>query len=209
MGFRIKSAAGKYPVLIPYIAVVVGLYLFSSAWLSLLLYHGLMLVYIIFDRMKNVPVKRRKINIRRTIFLSAICSFAGVLAYLLWGLVRKDNIELEIRLAGYGLSGVGKYIFILYFSTVHPFLEEVFWRIKLNDSTRVLSFNDLAFAGYHLLVVSLFIKIPFVIISFIGLIIISAVWRAVYRKYGDVITLFASHAAADMSIIVVALIFLK
>ena len=62
---------------------------------------------------------------------------------------------------------------------------------------------DVAFAGYHVLVLCIFIKLPWVLVSFGVLWFASWSWRQLVARYSGLGVAIASHAAADLSVIAV------
>jgi len=59
------------------------------------------------------------------------------------------------------------------------------------------------FAGYHILVLAWFIKLPWLIIAFIVLTAAAYIWRYTASKLEGLVVPLLSHIAADVSIIAV------
>lgn len=88
-------------------------------------------------------------------------------------------------LVGLGLEGWGWLAFVAYYSLVTPWLEELFWRGWYPTVVGQGIMADLLFAGYHLLVVALFIGWPWVVLCFAVLTATAFVWRLVARREGE------------------------
>jgi len=188
---------------VPYIAVLIGLYLFKNAWIAIGLYHlGIALFVIYADK-----------GIIRKVFAGwkPVPAFAGITAsvivfaiiYFLWEHVKLEGMSLGDKLAGLGLYGTSWIIFMVYFSTAQPLLEELFWRGYLERNHKFLSWAELAFAGYHILVLAIFIKPFWLIIAFIVLIAAAYLWRLVGCRFKGLAIPLLSHITADICIMAV------
>ena len=98
---------------------------------------------------------------------------------------------------------------MIYFSTVQPFLEELYWRGYLESGRKYFSWTDLAFAGYHILVLAWFIKLPWLVIAFIVLAGAAYVWRYMAARLEGLIVPLLSHIIADVSIIAVTCVLIR
>jgi membrane protease YdiL (CAAX protease family) len=92
---------------------------------------------------------------------------------------------------------------MIYFATVQPFLEELYWRGYLKYGCKYFSWTDFAFAGYHILVLAWFIKLSWLVIAFIILSVAAYTWRYIAYKFKGLMIPLLSHIVADISIIVV------
>ena len=89
--------------------------------------------------------------------------------------------------------------------TVHPVLEELFWRGGRAGARRpVPDWRDVAFAGYHVPVLWFFVGPGWVALSFVVLAAGSWLWRLADHRFGGLGVPLVSHAAADLSIMVAA-----
>jgi hypothetical protein len=166
------------------------------------LYHlGIGLIWVLAGQKISLKVLSFRENLFISIITALLCSFSGLLIYWLWPYMKLDALDLGAELTALGLSGVSWLIFILYYFSVNPWFEEFFWRSYLNSNTKKLTAPDIWFAGYHLLVLVKFIKLPWVILSFFVLIGTAWFWRYLTNKYQNLSIALASHLAADLSII--------
>ena len=138
---------------------------------------------------------------RATAIISLVGATGGLLLVLLWDTASLENIDLGQTLARFGLSGLSWWFFVVYYVTIHPVLEELYWRGYLFRELPHRTVQDAAFAGYHVLVLLIFLKLPWVLVSF-GLLWFSAwCWRRLTERYDGLGVVIASHAVADLSIL--------
>ena len=98
---------------------------------------------------------------------------------------------------------------MIYFSTVQPILEELYWRGFLGNSQKCFSWVDLAFAGYHILVLAWFIKTGWLVVAFIVLTVAGCVWRYTAARLGGLAVVLVSHIVADVSIVAVVYVLIR
>jgi membrane protease YdiL (CAAX protease family) len=132
-----------------------------------------------------------------------VCAAGSFLLAPLWGTMSREHVDLAEALTSLRLSGFSWWVFAAYYVTVHPVLEEVFWRGYLPGVRRSPVASDVAFAGYHVPVLCLFIKLPWVLVSFGALWFASWSWRQLTARYSGLGVAIASHAVADLSVIAV------
>jgi membrane protease YdiL (CAAX protease family) len=123
------------------------------------------------------------------------------LVFILWEYMQLENVRLDTALVGFGLHGTSWFFFMIYFSTIQPFLEELYWRGYMECNHKFFSWMDLAFAGYHILVLCLFIKWLWLIIAFIVLTAAAFGFRRIAYKLEGLAVPLLSHMVADISII--------
>lgn len=189
--------------LVPYVSVLIGLYVFKNAWIAIGLYHLGMIVFLLTDRQK-ISLKRicSGWNLTAAVFGIAMSVMIFPILYIFWRYMSLGNISLGLALGNLGLQGASWFLFMIYFSTVQPVLEELYWRGYLGCNDLLISWEDLAFAGYHILVLARFIKWPWLIIAFVILTMAASVWRHISSRCGGLIIPLLSHITADISIII-------
>lgn len=185
--------------LIPYAAVLTGLYLFQSAWIAVLLFHVLTLAVVVADG----PTRafRNLVNGWRNLPglpLTLFGALAGTAIYILQPFLGTQG--WANTLAQLGLSGTSLIVFLVYFSLVHAPIEELLWRANPPVDPRLIAPVDVIFAGYHALVLRLFLTWPWILLCLASLITASVLWRVCQRTYSGAAIPLASHAAADASI---------
>lgn len=212
----------KFSVLTPYLAVLIGLYVFENGWLAILLYHfGISLF--IFTAEHPTPIKSVFKGFNGAVAIGGVLFTTTVfpILFFLWRYMELPDQPLSSILAKYHITGASWVAFMIYFSTFQPLLEELFWRgcFQNNISSKSLageqsiiartkrsftstfSWLDVSFAGYHLLVLALFMKLTWLPLIFIMLVITSALWRKIAQIYKGLALTIISHIAADVSII--------
>jgi hypothetical protein len=189
---------------LPYLAVAVGLYGFSSAWTAILLYHGGILALL---SVRGGAARLREVgrgwNVRWAVACSAAGAAGGALLYVLWPPEAPAGAALAEILSRLGLRDTAWRLFAIYFVTVHPLLEEIHWRGTLSDPRLGVSARDLAFAGYHAPVLVLLITGPLLAAALVALAAAAWAWRALAARLGGLAVPFVSHAAADLAVVTV------
>jgi len=190
---------------VPYVAVAVGLYAARSAWAAILLYHAGIVAALSFSGW-GVPLRLAVSGWRpgTAAACAAVTSLAGTVLYLLWPYVDATPAGLGARLLDFGLGGSSWVLFAAYYSTVHPFLEELFWRGNPQSGGKAALWRDAAFAGYHVPVLWFFIDPAWIVAVFVLLTAASWMWRWMSRRFEGLGVPLVSHAAADISIVVAA-----
>ncbi len=188
--------------LIPYAAMLVGLYLLGSAWVSFLIYHGLVLLVIWRNRDLQRDLVRGwnlKVGLAAVVFGVA----GGVLVYMLAPYAGLDGDRINPAIARLGLVGTGWLLFVVYHALVNPWFEEILWRGRLGRDSRRPVRGDFLFAGYHVLVLMLFLEGVWVFVAFAVLAVAGWFWRQLRRRYEGLLLPVLSHMAADGSIMAV------
>ena len=194
-------------VLVPYVAVLVGLYVLKNAWIAIGLYHfGIVVFLIAGDRNSLLKKVCTGWNSMMAIVSVVMSTMIFPIIFFCWGRMQLENTPLNSALANLGLYGISWFFFMIYFSTVQPFLEELYWRGYLENNHKYFSWTDLAFAGYHILVLAWFIKLPWLVAAFIVLTVAAYIWRYLASKLEGLVVPLLSHIAADISIIAVTCI---
>jgi len=184
-------------MVLPYFAVLTGLYLFRSAWLAILFYHAGMALYLAcVHRNAGMPPIFKGWNSRAGVALSLLCASGGLLLYLIWPVAAIDRGALASTLEALGLHGTGWRLFVFYYLSLHPVIEEAFWRGAHLSGQKGIIPADAAFAGYHILVLICFIKTPWTVTVFLILVLTAWLWRRITLRYGGLAIPIISHAAA-------------
>ena len=129
--------------------------------------------------------------------------------FVSWEYMRLGKVNLDVTLTSFGLHGSSWLLFMIYFSTVQPFLEEIYWRGYLRTGPRYIAWTDLAFAGYHLLVLARFIKAPWLLAAFLVLTLVACLWRHIASRLDGLLVPLLSHAVADASIVAVTCVLIR
>jgi len=188
---------------IPYLAVLIGMYTsISNGWAAILLYHlGIITVLFLARYWKLGRLLKTTEEFLVLAGVVLVSALAGFFIYWLWAIIKLAELVLTDQLSVLGLVNAPWFLFIGYYFTVNPLLEEMFWRGYLGSPKLVLTWNDVWFAGYHVLVLVTFVSWSWAILSFTVLMISAWFWRQLTRRYQGLLLPIASHAAADASII--------
>jgi hypothetical protein len=194
-------------ILLPCIAVLVGLDYLRSAWAAILLYHAVIVIYLgLTRRDRPRPELSHGWNNAAGAAFTIMGACSGPLLLLLWPVISNVSGGLDNALDSFGLNGASRWLFSAYFVSLHPVLEELFWRDALVKGNGRLDIVDIAFAAYHVLVLVHFLKLPWVILVFVILIMVSWLWRRVADRYHGLAIPIISHIAVGLGIMAATLL---
>lgn len=186
--------------LIPYIAVAIGLYGLSSAWVAIVSYHIGMLVTVIVGKNAKHELMKRRTSVWW--YLSAIIlSLGGVILFLLWPYAFFDADGTTARLHSVGIDRRTWPFFVAYFCSVHPILEELFWRGCLMQDKPLVTVHNCAFGGYHAFVIAAFAAPVWCVPVFAACVFAGWLWRMMREATGSSLLPILTHFAADASIV--------
>ena len=127
----------------------------------------------------------------------ATCLITAPLIYFLWPVMVRDGVDLAELVERWHLGGTAAVLFGLYSITVHPVLEESFWRGVLPDRLA----GDLLFAGFHLLVLAPLVHAAWLPLVFGVLASAAWIWRWMARTFGGLAVPVVTHALADLGVV--------
>lgn len=186
---------------IPYAAVLIGLYWLKSGWAALVLYHAGIAAWL--GASGFLPEKHVWGGWKTACLFGAGGLAAGPALVLIWPLARLPKAEMGGLLSGFGLTGWSLAVFAAYYATIHPLLEEAFWRFEPATAAEGWA-EDALLAGYHLLVLRFFLKPAFLPPVFLVLLCSGAAWRRIIRGGGKTEAVL-SHAAGDAATMAAAI----
>ena len=201
--------------LLPWVFLSFGLHYFKSIFWSFFLYHGCCLLPLIIWRRKSWQKHLIPPSVRQIVAIAIVGALFGVFTivahnYLGTFIVQRQNALAAMSMRGFQVSWMVP--LSIYFFTVNPVIEELFWRgVVLNDlcesNSKMLSapyiWTNVSFAAWHLLVVRLFvapilIPLAVVIVASVGFFLS---W--LYRRTGSVIVpMLWLGLVFDMAVIV-------
>lgn len=127
----------------------------------------------------------------------------GVVLYLLAPTAGIDATMIGPVLEQLGLHGQSWLLFVIYHSLVNPWIEEAFWRGRLGSDDRLPILNDFLFAGYHALVLVLFMDWIWIALAVFLLTVAGWLWRQLRTRNKGLLVPIVSHLSADASIMFV------
>jgi len=201
-----KTSVIQYSApLIPFLAVFFGIYVLHNIWIAAISYHLAVGVLLWADR---GWWKKKSLNVgdRRLLILSnaLIGAFTGVLLYVLWPVLGISS-DFGARLSHMGLTSW--LTFGIYYCGVNPISEELFWCRYLETPSPYPAWNDLMFAGYHMLVLALFIRWQWLPLAFALLVCAAWLWRHSAGHRNGTLLVTSSHFLADLGIVLVACLY--
>lgn len=189
--------------LLPYLAVGVGLYLFSNALLTVLFYFLPMLIIVLVKKDGNIlKMIFSGWKWKEGIILTIISGVSGVFLYFIWSFIQKSGIDTSEILEKFHINSWTIIFFAIYLVFINPFIEEIFWRYLLDTDSKYNYIIDAFFAGYHLLILAFFVNIIGLILAFISLFSMAIIWRELKSKYNGLLIPIVSHTIADISVMI-------
>jgi hypothetical protein len=180
-------------ILAPYIAVVIFWCVWPNAWLAILAYHAQILFWN-WTAIRKVRLPQE----RKDLFLALPTVLAGPVLYVLFPFI--TNTELSAWLDTYQLSGPALVLMIPYFGFVHPLLEQIHWHPLRERST----WSHPLFAGYHMIVLSSLLSLPWLTVCFGVLVGASFSWQLMCHRTRGITVAVISHILADLGVVVAA-----
>jgi membrane protease YdiL (CAAX protease family) len=188
--------------ILPYLAVILGVFYFKSGLFAVLLYHLILLICIVgINRSKALKLIKSGFNrhIGPLICLGGL--LPGVVIFFLWPIAKLESVDLAQLMESVNLTNTSFMVFALYACFVNPFLEESFWRGCFKKGTSLPNPIDALFAGYHTIVLVPVVKPIFVLLSFMALMCVGWIFRNIYRLTGGLAIPLLTHIVADISIL--------
>lgn len=186
-------------VILPYFAIFFGMLTLRSAWGALIGFHLGLLPLLLTNR-EWMRLLLAPVSMRFLIPFALLGLTAGLGLWLAWPLTDIPP-DYPARVESLGLREDTWLPFIAYFILVNPFLEEIYWRGILGSDSRLPQPVDFLFAGYHLVILALFVTPLWVLIGFFILAGAGWLWRQVSRRANSLLPAALFHALADLSIL--------
>ena len=199
---RITNPVYVAGLLMPYLTVGAGLYIFHNAWIAILGYHAGILLILKLAHFKSSASFRPTAQIWKTIGFGALGGLAGLAMWFLWPYVFMSP-SLAWTVERWGLTRAAWPLFIAYSALVNPWLEELYWRGWLGSASRRPVVNDAFFAGFHLVILAPFLPGLWLAVVFFVLAAAGWMWREVTRHTDSLLLSALCHLAADVSILLV------
>ncbi|HEY9776582.1 MAG TPA: CPBP family intramembrane glutamic endopeptidase [Planktothrix sp.] len=201
--------------LAPWPAVWLGMYRFSSIFITFFLYHGLCLFPAVVWGRKlwsghwQRPTPRDWLLIMLGCILGAIIAVA---AYKMTGNLIISKVDFLQSLSKRGFDRPIMVPLAIYFVVINATLEELFWRGVIYNELRPLSetykvmgmvWSSAAFATWHYLVLRLLLQPPFAEITVIALVIFGLIMAWLYDKTKSIVLPILWHGlVCDFALVV-------
>lgn len=182
--------------LLPYIGTVAGVYMLDQGLVAVGIYHLGIVAAWLWCRFP-VRVVFRGMQGPVLIGMGILCLLTWPLLWVLWPYMALPGVELAGLLSDWGLTGYTAWVFVLYSVTIHPVLEETFWRGMLPDHV----LGDALFAGFHLVVLAPLIHALWLPVVFVTLLAASGIWRYLARETKGLLVPILTHAVADLGVV--------
>jgi membrane protease YdiL (CAAX protease family) len=188
-------------VLLPYLAVAIGVFWVQNALVALLSFHTAIVLSLLLAR-SQVPIQVlfKSKDIRWVILNVLLCGSSGISLYFFWSYFEVIG-NLSDHVQSFGLTGTTWPVFLTYFVLVNPLIEEYFWRGYLGSPTRRLYPSDFLYAGFHGLILLDRMEIAAVLYSLILLTLAGWFWRQLARANEGLLAPVLGHMAADFTIL--------
>lgn len=123
--------------------------------------------------------------------------------------------NLTTKLSKFGINNLAKFIILsLFYSFVHSFLEEYYWRWSLYEHMKTIIKNNsisnilsaICFTLHHMILIYVYIgkNILIFIICSLSVFIAGTLWNTFYEQYKTLYVSWISHVFADIAIFVIA-----
>ena len=188
---------------IPYFAMWVGVFVLGNGLITVLLYHLGIVVFITAEKRWDVAKSFRSgWDARLGIAAVVVSSLIGVVIYLSWPIAKIDGVELINVFERFGVLGSAGAVFAVYAVIVNPVLEEILWRGYLFDERKGLCWVDAAFAGFHVMLLTIVLKSFPCVGGFFVMCFAGWMFRTLRRRLGGLGVAWLMHLVADVSILV-------
>lgn len=184
-----------------YLAVGLGVFVFHSAWSALLGFHIAIAGSLVMIKPDiPIPLLFKSTSIKWILLSLLLTGSSGILLYILWDRFQVAG-DLPAQLERLGLTSSTWPAFIAYFAAVNPFVEEYFWRGYLGDPTKGLHGSDLAYAGFHGMILIGRVHIASIVFALVILTLAGWIWRQIAREDRGLLAPVLGHMAADFTIL--------
>lgn len=196
-----KSIASKRAIialsLLPQLVIIIGIFIFSNAWIALCIEGFLLgsLITVMISRGFTPHIGRVPWI---TIPFLLIHLASGPILMLLW---RQDPEAIMAGIHNLHVSDSQWLLLIILHCTAVPIVEEIYWRGILYSSSKKLMPADIFFALYHAGILAVLLP-PFLIpVSLVSLAGAAYIWRRLVIIGNGMISAIILHAAADISLL--------
>jgi membrane protease YdiL (CAAX protease family) len=188
-------------VILPYLAVFLGMLTLRNAWAGLIGFHLALLPVLLLQRNPHAP-GLAPVSWKILLPVGLGGALGGVVIWMAWSLLGLPS-HFGSQAQAVGLPCQTSLPFSLYLTLVNPALEELYWRGALGSPNPLPQLSDFLYAGYHFFVLFPFVSLPWILPSLLVLALAGWFWRLISWRTGSLLPAILSHALADASILAV------
>ncbi|WFB35130.1 CPBP family intramembrane metalloprotease [Kiritimatiellota bacterium B12222] len=190
--------------LLPTVTVWLGMFVLDEALVSVVLYHVGIIACMFWQNFELKQVLRG-FDARLCLGVGGLCLLTWPLITVLWPIMVQPGVDLSALLVDWRIRGSFVGVFVVYSITLHPILEESFWRGMMPDHWK----SDILFAGFHLLVLYPLVHAIWLPVVFGVLTVASGIWRWITRRQQGLLVPILTHALADLGVVLAVWMLLR
>ncbi len=201
--------------LVPWFCMLAGLHYFHSILWTFFLYHGCCAIPAIIWKRHHWSKHLSRPTARQLIILLVAALLFGAYTYYAYHLVGTHIFNKQRALASLNFRGFRPDWLIpmsIYFVTINPLIEELFWRgVVLNElssrDTKIFSlpvlWTNFLFAAWHVMVVRLFVAPLFLYVGFMIVLSVGVYLSWMYRKTDSLVLPALWHGLVfDLAVVI-------
>ena len=186
----------------PYIAVLVGVFIFKNIFPAVLFYHAVLLICITgINKSNAVKLLYKGYHgcIGPLVCLGGL--LPGIVIIYCWPVAKPEEANLSELFSMLSLNKELFAVFAVYACLINPFLEESFWRGCFKSRSVLPTPVDALFAGYHAIAVYPAVKPVFAVFLFFVMTFVGWLFRYLYNFTGGLLIPLLTHIIADIAIL--------
>ncbi len=178
------------------------MFVFESAWAVVVIYYCGVVACVSANRLGTLLRSLVEGFSWTGLGLSATAGVAVfVVTLVVWPYAVRDGFNLAVLFSSFGLKGFVLGGFVVGALIVNPVMEELLWRGVLDVKSKGPCGIDLAFGGFHVPVLWLAVKWPYVVAGFVGLCAASWGFRWARDRFGGLAVPWLAHLTGDLAIV--------
>jgi membrane protease YdiL (CAAX protease family) len=202
--------------LMTWVFLVIGLHFFKNIWWTFFLYHGCCALPAIIWKRNHWSKHLKRPTFRQAVTVILAAALFGIYTYFTYRYLGPYMFNKTRAMASLTYRGFTMAMLIplsVYFLTVNPIIEELFWRgVVLNElcekDTKMFSlpvlWTNFFFAAWHVLVIRLFVAPEFMYIAVCTVMSVGIFLSWLYRRTDSLILPALWHSIVfDMAVIVI------
>ncbi|MDK1029210.1 MAG: type II CAAX endopeptidase family protein [Anaerolineae bacterium] len=209
------------------LSIFIGLFIFTNAFITFLLFHGLVCVgipiidlYIIKKQNYSSIVKSLGLLSNKNSTKAGV--YSGIIFFtvlILFFNIFNENIikvaEIQLLLNSWNIKKNHIYILLFVMIFANSVLEEIYWRGYIFKRLKthfniiyVIILSSLFYGSYHFLTTANIFSIQIGIIFTVAIFLTGIFWGAIREIFGSLYTVIISHFFADLAIMTIYLVYI-